>query len=117
MVPSVISIAMNPTTTGAAAATDGPGAEIVQLYVGFPQDGVERPVRLLRGFEKLTLQPGESFSCVGCHEQKNSTYIEHSLVTMALKRKPQRIEPFFAEGDEPDVVVSATKAYRDWDPR
>ena len=37
-----------------------PGAEVVQLYVAPPQDGVHRPVRELRGFEKVFLQPGES---------------------------------------------------------
>ena len=37
-----------------------PGAEVVQLYVAAPQDGLHRPLRQLRGFCKLFLQPGES---------------------------------------------------------
>jgi len=40
---------------GACAA-----AEVLQLYVGFPESLVERPVRLLRGFEKVFLAAGES---------------------------------------------------------
>ena len=36
------------------------GAEVVQLYVGDPDAAVHRPVRELRGFEKLRLGPGES---------------------------------------------------------
>ena len=36
------------------------GAEVVQLYVGDPQAPVRRPVRELRGFEKVHLAPGES---------------------------------------------------------
>ena len=36
------------------------GAEVVQLYIGAPQDGVHRPVRELKGFQKVFLQPGES---------------------------------------------------------
>ena len=44
---------------------------------------------------------GESASCVGCHEQKNSTYLDRRPVTMALTKTPQKIRPFFAEGDEP----------------
>ena len=41
------------------------GAEVAQLYVGFPQAGepgavVDRPVKLLRGFEKVLLAPGQS---------------------------------------------------------
>ena len=37
-----------------------PGAEVVQLYVAAPQDGVHRPLRELKGFQKVFLQPGES---------------------------------------------------------
>ncbi len=35
------------------------GAEVVQLYVGNPQDGMHRPIKELRAFEKIFLQPGE----------------------------------------------------------
>lgn len=37
-----------------------PGAEVVQLYIAPPQDGIHRPIRELKGFEKVFLQPGES---------------------------------------------------------
>lgn len=36
------------------------GAEVVQLYVSAPSADVRRPVRELRGFAKVTLEPGES---------------------------------------------------------
>ncbi|MFJ4163932.1 beta-glucosidase [Microbacterium sp. NPDC089698] len=36
------------------------GEEIVQLYVGDPDAEVQRPLRELRGFEKLRIEPGES---------------------------------------------------------
>lgn len=36
------------------------GAEVVQLYVAAPQGGIHRPVRELKGFQKVFLQPGES---------------------------------------------------------
>ncbi len=39
---------------------DVAGAEIVQLYVAPPQDGIYRPVKELKGFEKIFLEPGES---------------------------------------------------------
>ena len=37
-----------------------PGAEVVQLYIVAPQNGIHRPVRELKGFQKVFLQPGES---------------------------------------------------------
>lgn len=43
------------TNTGSLA-----GAEIVQLYVESPQSGIHRPVRELKGFQKVFLEPGES---------------------------------------------------------
>ena len=36
------------------------GAEVVQLYVAPPQDGIHRPLRELKRFTKVFLQPGES---------------------------------------------------------
>lgn len=45
--------------------------------------------------------PGEMFACIGCHEPKSSTQLDRNPVTIALKKAPQKIEPFFAEGDEP----------------
>ena len=42
------------TNTGACA-----GAEVVQLYVAAPQNGIHRPVKELKGFQKVFLNPGE----------------------------------------------------------
>ena len=36
------------------------GAEVVQLYMESPQDGLHRPLRELKGFRKVFLQPGET---------------------------------------------------------
>lgn len=43
------------TNTGNVA-----GAEIVQMYIAAPQDGIHRPARELKGFKKVWLKPGES---------------------------------------------------------
>jgi beta-glucosidase len=36
------------------------GDEVVQMYVGFENSKVDRPKKILRGFERITLDPGES---------------------------------------------------------
>lgn len=38
---------------------DREGTEVIQLYVGFGHSSIDRPVRLLRGFRRVTLAPGE----------------------------------------------------------
>jgi len=35
------------------------GEEVIQLYVGFSNSSIDRPVKLLRGFNKVFLKPGE----------------------------------------------------------
>lgn len=35
------------------------GAEVAQLYIGFPDSEIDRPVKLLQAFSKVFLQPGE----------------------------------------------------------
>jgi beta-glucosidase len=51
----VVIASVDVTNTGRRA-----GEEIAQLYVGFPGSKVDRPLKLLRGFEKLALAPGEA---------------------------------------------------------
>ena len=49
-------------TVTAAVTNSGSiaGAEVVQLYVAPPQNGLYRPAKELKGFAKVSLQPGES---------------------------------------------------------
>ncbi|MDR2304798.1 MAG: glycoside hydrolase family 3 C-terminal domain-containing protein [Treponema sp.] len=50
-----VSASCTVTNTGSRS-----GTEVLQLYVGFPNSKVERPVKLLRGFKRVELKPGES---------------------------------------------------------
>ena len=50
-----LSVSVKVKNTGTQA-----GKAVVQLYVGDSESTVRRPVRELKGFEKITLKPGES---------------------------------------------------------
>ncbi|TGO73466.1 hypothetical protein BELL_0359g00120 [Botrytis elliptica] len=50
----VLNVTTSVSNSGAIA-----GAEVAQLYISFP-DEAEQPVRILRGFEKVNIAPGES---------------------------------------------------------
>lgn len=49
-------------------------AEVAQLYLGFPDSAPDTPVRQLRGFEKLNINPGESKSVKFVLRNKDLSY-------------------------------------------
>jgi hypothetical protein len=50
-----------------------------------------------------TLQGGETFACIGCHEDKNETIIPQArTATMALRKAPQKLKPL---GEHPHPLV------------
>lgn len=55
-------LAVTPSEASVTVSNTGcrTGAEVVQLYVSAPQDGFHRPVKELKGFTRVTLNPGES---------------------------------------------------------
>ena len=55
-------LALQERTVSVTVTNSGslPGGEVVQLYVAAAQDGIHRPVRELKAFQKIFLQPGES---------------------------------------------------------
>lgn len=54
-IDDTVRVSVDVTNTGAVA-----GREIVQLYVGFEQSSVDRPVKLLRGFHKEEIGPNQT---------------------------------------------------------
>jgi len=55
-------------------------------------DGHGRSVKQMRSF--VTLQPGETTGCVGCHEPRTETTSRQGTAgLLALRRPPSRIEP------------------------
>jgi beta-glucosidase len=50
-----LTVSVDVTNTG-----ERPGDEVVQLYVAHLESTIERPLKSLRGFERITLDPGET---------------------------------------------------------
>jgi beta-glucosidase len=50
-----VDVSVDVTNTGARG-----GDEVVQLYVRYPGSKVDRPLKQLRGFQRVTLDPGET---------------------------------------------------------
>jgi beta-glucosidase len=50
------------------------GEEIVQLYVGYEQSSVERPIKDLKGFQKVKLKSGEKKTVKLILDPKNLAY-------------------------------------------
>ena len=58
---------------------DRPGKAVVQLYVGSPSEEVIRPVRELKGFSKVFLNPGESKEVAFTLDKRSFAYWNQSL--------------------------------------
>ncbi len=68
------------------------------FFVALDKD--EMSVKRMQSF--VTVQPGETTSCVGCHEQRTQAPHLRSISLLdATKRPPSRIEPY---KDLPDVL-------------
>ena len=61
--------------------------------------------RMIQNMRSWTLVlPGETFACIGCHEDKNESIGADATGTnasIAASKPPQKIKPFFEPGDEP----------------
>ena len=69
------------------------------FFVALDQNDLS--VKRMQSF--LTVQPGETSSCVGCHEQRTRTpqNSRPTLTAMATRHPPSRIQPI---ADVPDVI-------------
>jgi beta-glucosidase len=71
-------------------AGDRAGAEVAQLYVSAEQPAVERPVRELKGFAKISLLPGESKRTTLSLDRGSFSYFDSR--TSQWKADPGRYE-------------------------
>jgi beta-glucosidase len=94
----VVEVSADVTNEGAVA-----GDEVVQLYIHDPVASIEQPVRRLRGFQRVTLEPGETKSVkfrlgpsdVGFYDEMGNLVVE-----------PGQIEVFLGDSSEAPQVGS-----------
>jgi beta-glucosidase len=89
-----LTVTVDVTNTG-----DRAGKEIVQLYVGKQESKVKRPLKELRGFEKLSLNPGET---------KTVTF---TLTKRAFSYYNTEINDWYAETGDYQILIG--KSSRD----
>ncbi len=69
-----LTVSVTVTNTGAVT-----GKEVVQLYVGEQNSKVRRPVRELKGFDKIELAPGESRNVTFTLDKRSFAYYETAI--------------------------------------
>ena len=74
----IVSVAV--TNTGAV-----PGKEVIQLYIEPPGVAIPRPVKELKGFEKVLLQPGETTAVQFCLSDRAFAYYDESRQDWAVE--------------------------------
>jgi beta-glucosidase len=65
----LVNVSFTVTNTGKRA-----GAEVAQLYVGQENSTVDRPIKELKGFKKVYLQPGQSQTVTLALNQRSFAY-------------------------------------------
>lgn len=77
----IITVSCNVSNTG-----DRAGTEVVQMYVGFQNSAIDRPIKILRGFKRVDLAVGENkMVVITCpiaelcwyNEEQNQMELEH----------------------------------------
>jgi beta-glucosidase len=76
-----LEVSVDVTNTGSR-----PGDEVVQLYARYPESKVARPLKQLRGFERVTLAPGETRSVRFRLAAEELAYWEPSRHAWAVER-------------------------------
>lgn len=94
---ATVSVEATVTNTGRVR-----GAEVVQLYLGLPSaDGVPQPPKQLKGFEKVTLEPGKQ-------ARVKMVLDEHSLSYWDVKKHAWAVAP----GDYQIMVGASSRDIR-----
>jgi beta-glucosidase len=81
------------------------GDEVVQLYIHDPVASISQPVRRLRGFERVTLKPGEKTRVTFTLDSSDfGFYDNHGKFVV----EPGRIDVFAGDSSAADLTRSLT---------
>ena len=78
-----------------------PGAEVVQLYVAPPPGGPDRPIRELKSFGRVTLEPGESKPVVIRFKKQDLAYWDESSNGWKISPGPYQVQVGSSSRDLP----------------
>ena len=82
------------------------GTEVLQMYVGFPQSKVDRPVRTLKGFKRSSLQPGEKRTVViSCPVEELAWFNEE---TGSFETEHMEYEIYMGTSSAPEDLLMTT---------
>jgi beta-glucosidase len=81
------------------------GDEVVQLYIHDPVASVSQPVRRLRGFERVTLDPGQSRTVTFTLNKEDFGFYDDRG---KLVVEPGRIDVYAGNSSKADLVQSFT---------
>jgi len=95
-----VTAAVDVTNTGSRA-----GDEVVQLYIHDPVASISQPVRRLRGFERVTLQPGETRTVTFTLDRGDFGFYDNSGKFVV---EPGRIDVYAGDSSAADLTKSFT---------
>lgn len=79
-------VSVNVTNTGKVT-----GKEVAQLYIGFENSKIDRPVKLLRGFKKVSLEPGGVQTINFCIPVKELAYYNPESKTWEVEEMTYKV--------------------------
>ena len=83
-----------------------PGDQVVQLYIGFDSSAVEREHKLLKGFERVSLNPGESKRVTITCPFDKLKYYDPETNSWKLERMEYQVY-MGSSSDEDDLIKSS----------
>ena len=97
-----VQVTVTVTNTGAVS-----GKETVQLYVTPPKSERHRPVRELKGFAKVSLQPGESKDVQFTLDKRSLAYYEPELHDFYARRRDHGTDGARYAGENPVRAIQS----------